>query len=347
MGSFKKLKSSDVITTPVIANKQWNFSYCPIPTGSIYINVYNGTFITGTFDPTGEPITNGQYDRLMYAMIDQMFYHTYSGSLSTASLASSLFYESASGLRPTRSYFNFNDDPAFYKTFPTGVGESIKVIAVSPSLFGEQILPYSFQMSSSAYNFKDNGKGNVYDGTTQVGNIFYPEGIIVITNQDYQTAIPLPPVAYNDSATYYTTDTGSKTINILANDVSRSCAIDTGSVVLYGDNASNYTVNANGTITLNVSSSQNYDVYYTVNSICGNGCTMTSNQAKVSVNIVLPPCTEYSVENPSNVLTRYFDYIDCDGVSQTATISPEAIVSICLTSYTDNVELIITQIGPC
>ena len=63
MGSFKKLKSSDVITIPVIANKQWDFSYFPLPLNDPYVGFYNGTNITGTFSPGEEPVTNGQYDR--------------------------------------------------------------------------------------------------------------------------------------------------------------------------------------------------------------------------------------------------------------------------------------------
>jgi len=37
MGSFKQLKSSDVITIPVIANRTWNFNYCPLPSTDPYI----------------------------------------------------------------------------------------------------------------------------------------------------------------------------------------------------------------------------------------------------------------------------------------------------------------------
>jgi len=75
MGSFKKLKSSDVITVPVVANKSWNFNYCPVPSNDPYVTYYNGTNLTDLFNPNGEPITNGQYDRLTYRQINQLFYH--------------------------------------------------------------------------------------------------------------------------------------------------------------------------------------------------------------------------------------------------------------------------------
>ena len=78
MGSFKQLKSSDVITVPVIANKTWNFNYCPLPTTDPYISVYNGTNYTNSFNPETDPSTNTHYDRLTYKQINQLFYHQYS-----------------------------------------------------------------------------------------------------------------------------------------------------------------------------------------------------------------------------------------------------------------------------
>ena len=125
MGSFKKLKSSDVITVPVIANKQWNFNYCPIPQNDSYVKVCNGIYKTGTFVPGEEYITEGQYDRLTYDQINQLFYHKYTNKLNTSSLASSIYYESASSQRPTSSDFNFNNDPGFINNFPTAYGSTI------------------------------------------------------------------------------------------------------------------------------------------------------------------------------------------------------------------------------
>jgi hypothetical protein len=139
----------------------------------------------------------------------------------------------------------------------------------------------------------DDGNGNIYSGSTHIGNIFYAHGLAVITNPDYQNMFPLPPIAVNDIATFLTSNTGSNIIRVLDNDISRSCALDTGSIVLSGSNSIYYTVLGNGTIKLNTSASGNYDVYYTVNSLCGNGCSLTSNKAKVTTNVIQvnpPPC---------------------------------------------------------
>jgi hypothetical protein len=295
MGSFKKLKSSDVITVPVVANKSWNFNYCPIPIDDPYITIYNGTNLTGSFTPGGEAITNGHYDRLTYAQINQLFYHQYSGSLSTASLASSLYYESASGLRPTASYFSFNNDPAFISYFPTASNASIKVISVSPSIYGQRILPYSLQMSSSTYNLRDDGKGNVYDNNTHVGNVFYPEGMIVITNTDYQSIFPLPPIAFDDTVSIVRSDYGNPaTISIfpLANDDLRGNVLVNQSIRLSNSTGNFFSTGTLNTVSMSFSGlgigtyTTDYSFLVT-GSYCGN---LRSNTATITINVTDPDC---------------------------------------------------------
>ena len=312
MGSFKKLKSSDVITVPVVANKQWNFNYCPLPVDDPYVDIYNGTYITGTFDPGGEPITNGQYDRLMYDMINQMFYHEYGDNLylSTASLASSSYYSgNPTGLRASRSYFDFNNDPAFISNFPTGVGESIKVLSISPDVYGERILPYSFQMTSSTYNLTDDGKGNIYNNfTTHSGNIFYSEGIVVLTNQDYQGIFPLTPIAYDDVITITRSDYGnpvSISISPLTNDDLNGNILINQSIQLSGGSIQFFSTGSNNTVTMSFSGLGVgvYETFYTFQ-VTGSYCNkLTSNLGKIRVNVLDPNCEfELSIGEPGLVI---------------------------------------------
>ena len=308
MSSFKQLKSSDVITTPIVANKQWDFNFCPIPQNDSYINVYNGINLSGLFNPGGEPITNGQYDRLTYRQIDQLFYHQYSGSLSTASLASSIYYASASGQRPTASYFNFNNTPGFVNNFPTASNATIKVLSISTNLYGERILPYSFAMTSSTYNFTDDGRGNVYDSSTHVGNIFYPEGIVVITNSDYQSIFPLPPVAYNDTIFITRSDYGNPaTISVspLANDDLRGNTLVNQSIQLFGGDISFFNTGSNNTVSMSFSGLGvgTYQTYYTFQ-VTGSYCSpLTSNTGSIIINVQDPDCEfEISIEAFQEIL---------------------------------------------
>ena len=326
MSSFKQLSKADVTSVSYAANKQWNLSYsCPSISNG-YFNIYNGTFITGTFSPNNfstDPLTNGQYERLVYDSINHLFYQKFSGSLDTSSLMfNANTYQFATEQRPTGSYFDYNINPLLIKNFPTGSGAKIRVLSIDQDIYGSKVLPNSFKLSSSAYNIIDDGYGNLYDtGSVHIGNVFYAHGLAVITDPNYQDIFPSPPIAVNDTATYVTTNTSVKTINILQNDISRSCALDTGSVVLSGSNAAYYTVNSNGTITLNYSSSGNYDVYYTVNSLCGNGCSLTSNKAKVEVNVVpVNPPACITVEFYGNKITNNFWFVEC-GTTTTSSLS--------------------------
>jgi hypothetical protein len=357
MSSYKKLSKADVTNVPYAANKQWNLPYsCPSISNG-YFNIYKGTYITGTFaldNYATDPFTNGQYERLVYNSINHLFYQSYSGSLlNTGSIMFNVdTYQSASQQRPTGAYFDYNTNPLLIKNFPTGTNAGIRVLSINQDIYGSKVLPYSFRLSSSVYYIIDDGNGNLYDAkgevddyiltsyisqsyfldalpdSTHIGNVFYAHGLAVITNPDYQTMFPLSPIAVNDTATFYTTE--SKTINILANDISRSCALDTGSVVLSGSNSVYYTVNANGTITLNTTTIGTYDVYYTVNSLCSNGCSLTSNQAKVNVNVIQPPtsCRNYSLSNASGGSINY-GYTDCSDIEIIGSLADNFAISFC------------------
>ena len=226
MSSFKQLNKSDVTHVAYAANKQWTLNHpSGYPTSSEYITIYKGTNVSGTFDYTMDPVTEGQYERLIYDQIDHLFYHSFSGSfLNTSSLANSFLYESASQQYATSSYFIYDENPNLIKNFPTGVNAGIRVLAVNQDVYGDKLLPYNFKLSSSAYYITDDGNGNLFDtGSIHIGNIFYPQGLAIITNQDYQNMFPLPPLAVADIINVKASDynkTGN--ISLLNNDIARS-----------------------------------------------------------------------------------------------------------------------------
>ena len=350
MSSFKQLSKADVTSVSYAANKQWTLPFsCPSLSNG-YFNIYKGTFITGTFalnNYSTDPVTNGQYERLVYDSINHLFYQKFSGSLDTGSLMFNVTtYEFASQQHPTGAYFDYNTNPLLIKNFPTGANAGIRVLSIDQDIYGSKVLPNSFVLSSSAYYITDDGYGNLFgSGSAHVGNIFYAHGLAIITNPDYQNMFPLPPLAYNDIATFLTSDTSVKNIPILQNDVSRSCALDTGSVILSGSNSVYYTVNSNGTITLNTSASGNYDVYYTVNSLCGNGCSLTSNKAKVEVNVVAvnpPPCI--TVEFYGGKPDQTFYYVECGSTTTSSTVIQAG--GLIGTMFTDTLALLLVKEHP-
>lgn len=194
MSVFKRINKSDVVTVPYIANKQWNFSNLSINSSSIYI--YTGKKVTGSFDSANDLLTtNSQYQRLIFDSINHQFYQAYSGSLvDNTNLLQSYNYESASIYRASSSYVNGVNISYGTGSFPEAVGSTIIVITIPSSIYGDSLNPNTFILSSSAYYIQDDGNGNLKNGNELVGNIFYPQGLAVITNQNYQTY-------FNDTST--------------------------------------------------------------------------------------------------------------------------------------------------
>ena len=310
MSSFKQLSRSDVTVVANQANKQWTLPYCPYPTSSDYLTIYKGTNVTGAFSADNDPVTEGEYERLVYAQMNQMFYQTYTASLNTSSLMFTLNnYQSASQQRPTSSYFIYNDNDNLIVNFPTGAMEGIRVVAINQSVFGNKVLPGNFQLSSSAYNIKDDAYGNLFDysgSKTYVGNIYYAQGLAIITNQDYQLMFPLPPLAKNDSGSFLTTDS-PKTISASFNDDGRSGTILTGSILLSGSasDLAYWSTGSNGTIILTTTTAGTYTIYYTIGAQVTGSCptTLRSNKAKVVATVTEPTTTTTTTTSTTTTTT--------------------------------------------
>jgi hypothetical protein len=232
MSAYKKLSKSDVTVVPYAANKQWNLDYCSYPTSSDFITIYKGTNVTGSFSYDADPITEGQYERLIYSQINHLFYQTYTASLDTSSLANSIFFESSSQQRPTSSYFIYNDNDNLITSFPTGAMAGIRVIAVNQDIYGGKILPNSFVLTSSAYSIADDGFGNLYNYGVHIGNIFYAHGLAVITNQNSQSIFPLPPLVKPITWNYYNNTINSSSIDSYID--SRDGAVNYSQLILSG-----------------------------------------------------------------------------------------------------------------
>jgi hypothetical protein len=239
MSSFKRLNKADATTTLYAANKSWRLSYSTTPSND------DAYFYVGFNIPfsINEAKNNGQYGSLIYDSINHLFYQNYTGSLDTGSIMFNVnTYESASQQRPTSSYFDYNTNPFLVKQFPSGASERIGVLSINQDLYGSKILPNSFQISASSdlgpgYLIRDDGYGNLYDisransqtidlgyvtidyltdgtllpGISFVGNIFYAQGIAVITNQSssYQGLLNIggcTQYTFNTPGTYTFTD---------------------------------------------------------------------------------------------------------------------------------------------
>ena len=101
-----------------------------------------GQHITASaFDPNTDPQSNGQYKRLVYSAIKTKFYG--------------------------------NED----------LPDEIAVISIPPDVYGEGIRPGSVIIDDTdiGRTYNDDAKGNLVSGQTKYGNVFYTNGVIVMT----------------------------------------------------------------------------------------------------------------------------------------------------------------------
>ena len=344
MSSFKKLSKSDVTVVPYHANKQWTLPYCPYPTSSEYLTIYKGTNATGSFSLDDDLVTEGQYERLVYSQINQLFYQDYTASLDTSSLMFTLNnYESASQQRPTSSYFIYNDNKNLITSFPTGSNDSgsIRVLAINQNIYGNKVLPNHFILSSSAYYVTDDGFGNLYDTKstkTHIGNLFYAHGLGIITNPDYQLMFPLTPIAKNNSGSFLTTDS-PKTISASLNDYARSGTLNTGSLALSGSTSGiNYSwaTGSNGTVVLTTTVAGTYTVYYTIGADIAGSCAvqLRSNVARVTAIVTEPTTTTTSTTTTTTTVAP----TTTTTTTTTTTIPPTTTTTSTTTTTTTSCE---------
>lgn len=216
MSVFKRINKSDIYQDNIVSNKQWTFTY----TSSLYdeyIQCYSG-ICTASLFVSGTAVGVQQ---LEYTKINQLFYHQYANLdlPYPQDRINSLYYISASDYRNTSSYFNYNENPLFENYFPKNDGQTIKSVYIDKDIYGNQVLPRSFVISSSDYYIVDDGYGNLLDykyalsgalyvsggywdynyveeyatgSGIPVGNIFYAFGLSIITSPFYQNMFPMP-----------------------------------------------------------------------------------------------------------------------------------------------------------
>jgi hypothetical protein len=210
MSVFKSFLAQDIIITPFIVNKNFQFTGADeLIEENVGIDRLLGLNTSSLFNPTTDPTTGyvntGSYKRLVYNSIKELYYSNFISSSKGDEASKSLVIN---GLTITAN----NNQPRFenylqstlvpHRYFPTGSGDQIGVISIPSKLFGEQIKPKSFTLNSPGGSLLDDGEGNIYfDGgspyvlsgyvdegyfinlsQSKIGNIIYSHGIVTLTN---------------------------------------------------------------------------------------------------------------------------------------------------------------------
>jgi hypothetical protein len=324
--SYKTLSSNDISLTSYIANKQWGITNDTLSQNGITIYIGENLPInrTNPFDPINDSETaNEEYRRLIYASIKNLYYQNYtSGSLTGQFFHSSSFFNyeqstltsgsmlaanrniptitgsSALGNNPTlfeTALYDISSSLYDETTFDPDQGSKIVVISVDQNIFGSGLTPKSISISGSTYNIQDDGEGNLLDtlatSSLYVGNVFYSQGLIVITDQDYLCIFGAPPTSVNDYFSYQNTEYASQTLDILANDFADCGAIDPSSVQLMsvpGYSFPNYTAN-NGIITITPDQTSVIPGNYKLNYVIETYGDIISNTSSINLEVTALP----------------------------------------------------------
>lgn len=195
MSTFKQLLASDVIVSPFEVNKGFSFNLSQFGEDNVQINRLWGRNVDYLTNPslTGDVNVGRESKALVYNSIKELYYGNYlSGSLGSPAATSSLIPGDDSegdrfiGPIQTTNYDNYlSTTLSLPRYFPTDFGEGIAVFSIPSRLYGDNIQPGSFRWEDNrnGVTFTDDNEGNIISGSTIVGTITYPHGLVVLTSQ--------------------------------------------------------------------------------------------------------------------------------------------------------------------
>ena len=201
--SSNTLKTSDVTTVPI--QVKYFASYNTVGSSPLWSNVgityKNGLNYTGSYFYQIPAASTASF--LNYKSVEQLYYQDYVSSSVNLSASYANNWQQSTAASGT-----FDDD---YRYFPTASNASVWIVSIPRSVYGQQIARKSFYMSGSTvdgvqlrnWQIIDDGNGNLVEvssGTVinqRVGNIFYAQGMAVITSQAPEFGSLMFDSAYN------------------------------------------------------------------------------------------------------------------------------------------------------
>jgi hypothetical protein len=207
MAAFKQFNSQDIIVSPLEVNKSFIFKGdSELSASNVDVNRFLGKNVNFTSSTNLETGFNSGSLILsqssVYDGIQQLYYSNYLTSSfgDDAITASVLLGANRAGdvlIGPNGSngrYVNYLQSTLTQsRYFPTGSAEEILVFSIPSKLYGDYIQPESFILNlnndsnewSQTSEITDDGNGNLISASINVGQIFYPHGIAVLTQQDW------------------------------------------------------------------------------------------------------------------------------------------------------------------
>jgi hypothetical protein len=202
MSAWKQFLASDFIVVPFQVSKGFSFPYTQWTTGSdgqlVGIDRFSGVNTPWDVIYTNNQTTGvGQveYTSLIYNSIKQLYYSNflYSSSGDPANLRVLIPGAGPSGSGDTFIGSGISGSNPLYDNFLQSTltpqrywnNSEIVVLSVPSKVYGEYIVPTTFKWTCGVPGVEgtitDDGEGNLLSGSTNVGNIIYPQGLAILT----------------------------------------------------------------------------------------------------------------------------------------------------------------------
>lgn len=207
MAAYKQFNSQDIIVSPLEVNKSFTFAGdAELSASNVDVNRFLGK--NTNFTASDNFATGFNTDSLIlsqssvYNSTKQLYYSNYQSQSfgDDALTASVLLGSDASGdvlIGPNGSngrYVNYLQSTLTQsRYFPTGSNENVLVFSIPSKLYGDYIQPESFVLNLNndsdewlnTTEITDDGEGNLLSASINVGQIIYPHGMVIITQQDW------------------------------------------------------------------------------------------------------------------------------------------------------------------
>jgi len=213
MAAFKQFNSQDIIVSPLEVNKSFTFKGDgELSASNADVNRFLGRNIN--FTSSNNIATGFNSGSLIlsqssvYNSVKEIYYSNFlTSSFGDSALTASVFLGSdVSGdvlVGPPGSngrYTNYLQSTLTQsRNFPTNENNYVLVFSIPSKLFGDYIQPESFVLNLNDdgedwtinTEITDDGNGNLISGSVVCGQIFYPHGIAVLTQQDWNQVLDL------------------------------------------------------------------------------------------------------------------------------------------------------------
>ena len=197
MSAYKQFTTQDVVITPFDATKTFITSGSEFLNSGLGIEFYTGINPISNIFVSSSTISTGliykENTTGVYNSIKQLYYTNYLSSSLGDNVplpvlvpgVSSEFDETVGAVNAPRFENYLQSTLTQSRYFPTQSGAEISVISIPSKLFGENIVPGTFNMNyytgSQSINITDDGNGNLISSSQVIGQIFYSHGIATFT----------------------------------------------------------------------------------------------------------------------------------------------------------------------